>query len=109
MTSDTGSSGARAARYRLSGISSRAVENFSGRLDQVVGEKGRIFARYANVPSRSTTDELEAANAGFRWASATLGATMQWGAAIHDFRFNFSRVVNTSSWTALSSARAGGI
>ncbi|MGH9438804.1 MAG: TonB-dependent receptor domain-containing protein, partial [Terriglobia bacterium] len=77
-----------------------SVENYSLRIDQTLGDKGRLFARYANVPSRSVTKDLGISNAGFRWVSATLGATTEWKGAIHDFRFNFSRLIDTSSWAA---------
>lgn len=29
-----------------------------------------------------------------------MGATKEWKGAIHDFRFNFSRLIDTSSWAA---------
>lgn len=77
-----------------------SVENYSARIDQSLGHMGHLFARYTNVPSRSTTEQLSTTNADFRWVTATLGATMQWGSAIHDFRANFSRVTDTSSWAA---------
>ncbi|MGH9622436.1 MAG: hypothetical protein ACRD45_22360, partial [Bryobacteraceae bacterium] len=77
-----------------------SVENYSVRIDQVLGEKGRLFARYANVPSRSVTKQLGVTNAGFRWVTATLGSTAEWKGAIHDFRFNYSRLTDTSSWAA---------
>ncbi len=79
-----------------------SVENYSARIDQTLGDKGRLFARYANVPSRSATNQLGITDAGFRWVSATVGATMQWKGTIHDFRANFSRVIDTSSWAANS-------
>jgi hypothetical protein len=75
-----------------------SVENYSARADQILGEKGRLFARYAYVPSHSVTKQLGTANAGFDWLSATAGATMDWKETINDFRFNFSRVTDASWW-----------
>jgi hypothetical protein len=62
-----------------------SVENYSARIDQMLGDKWRIFARL---------------NAGFRWITATVGSTLVWKDTIQDFRFNFSRVAATSSWAA---------
>ena len=78
------------------------VENYSARIDQIFWDKGRIFARYSNVPSRAVTQQLGNINAGLRSTSATLGLTGTWLAAVHDLRFNFSRATDTSSWTATS-------
>ena len=79
-----------------------SVENYSARLDQIIGDKGRIFARYSNVPSRSLTRQLSDINAGLRSTSASVGLTGTWLGAVHDFRFNFSRARDTSSWAARS-------
>ncbi len=79
-----------------------SVENYSARIDQILGQKGRLFARYAYVPSRSITEQLETTNAVFHSLTATVGSTMEWKGAIHDFRFNFSRVLDTSQWSANS-------
>lgn len=83
------------------------VENYSVRLDQIIGNKGwgnkgRLFARYSNVPSRSLTQQLGNINADLRSVSATLGLTGTWLEAVHDLRFNFSHAADTSSWTASS-------
>jgi len=78
------------------------VENYSARIDQIIGDKGRLFARYSNVPSRSLTQQLGNINAGLRSISATLGLTGTSRGAVHDLRFNFSRATDTSSWTATS-------
>jgi hypothetical protein len=79
-----------------------SVENYSARIDQMLWDKGRIFARYSNVPSRSLTRQLGDIQAGLRSISATLGLTGTWLGAVHDFRLNFSRAVDTSSWAANS-------
>ncbi len=76
------------------------VRNYSARIDQIIGEKARVFARYSNVPSWSTTQQLGITDARFGWMSATLGSTFQWGGAIHDLRFNYSFVRAGSSWAA---------
>jgi hypothetical protein len=75
-----------------------SVENYSARLDQIIGEKGRLFARYAYVPSHSLTEQLGTESADFNWETITAGATMQWKRMLHDFRFNFSHVGDTSWW-----------
>ncbi|MGA8028837.1 MAG: hypothetical protein WB992_16970, partial [Bryobacteraceae bacterium] len=75
-----------------------SVEDYSARVDQIIGEKIRLFARYAYVPSHSLTEQLGTQSAGFNWMTATLGSTMEWKGTIHDFRFNFSRVADASSW-----------
>lgn len=79
-----------------------SVKNYGTRLDYSLGKMGHLFARYSYVPSRSETQQLSNTDAGFRWVSATLGATTQWGAAIHDFRANFTRVIDTSDWRTTS-------
>jgi hypothetical protein len=81
-----------------------SVENYSARLDQILWEKARVFARYSNVPSRSFSQHLGNVNAGLRFTSATLGLTVGSSEAVHDFRFNFSRAIEASSWGAASSA-----
>jgi Carboxypeptidase regulatory-like domain len=81
-----------------------SVENYSVRMDQILWDKARLFVRYSNVPSRSFTEHLGNIDAGLRSISATLGLTAGSSGAIHDFRFNFSRTVDTSSWAAGSSA-----
>ncbi len=81
-----------------------SVENYSGRIDQILSDKGRIFARYSNVPSRSLTQQLGNINASLSSISATLGLTGTLLGAVHDLRFNFSRVKDTSSWSASSAS-----
>jgi hypothetical protein len=73
-----------------------SVNNYSARVDQIVGHNGRLFARYSYVPSHSLTRDLDIHSASFTSLSATLGATTEWKRMIHDFRFNFSRVSNTA-------------
>lgn len=81
-----------------------SVENYSARIDQILWDKARVFARYSDVPSSSSTQQLGNINAGLRSTSATLGLTASAWGFIHDFRFNFSRTVDTSSWAAGSFA-----
>ena len=76
-----------------------SVENYSARVDQMVGDKARIFARYVNVPSRSLTQQLGTINASLPAMSAILGLTGTWSGAVHDFRANFTRAMVTASWT----------
>ena len=79
-----------------------SVQNYGARLDQIVGDRGRIFARYSNVPSRSVTQQLSDINARLSSISATAGLTAKWLGAVHDLRVNFSRATDTSSWAARS-------
>jgi len=81
-----------------------SVENYSARLDQILSDKARVFARYSNVPSRSFSQHLGNINDGLRFISATSGLTIGYSEAVHDFHFNFSQAVETSSWGAASSA-----
>lgn len=74
------------------------VESYSARLDQALGEKARLFARFADVPSASTTQQLITTDAQFAWKSLTVGSTIEWKGFIHDLRFNYSFVRATSSW-----------
>ncbi len=76
------------------------VKNYSGRVDQTIGNSARVFARYANVPSCSTTQELGITDARFGWMSATLGSTFERKGAIQDLRFNYSFVRAGWSWAA---------
>ncbi len=76
------------------------VKNYSARIDQTIGNRARVFARYANVPSWSTTQQLGITDARVGWMSATLGSTFERGGAIHDLRFNYSFVRAGSSWAA---------
>ena len=82
-----------------------SVENYSARLDQILWDKARVFARYSNVPSHSFTRQLGNINAGLSSISATLGLTAASSGAVHDLRVNFSRTVVTSSWAASSPAQ----
>ena len=77
-----------------------SVENYSVRIDQIFGDKARLFARYSNVPSRSSTQQLGNIAAALRSVSATAGLTGTWLGAVNDLRFNFSRASDTSSWAA---------
>jgi hypothetical protein len=81
-----------------------SVENYSARMDQILWDKARVFARYSSVPSHSLTQHLGNINAHLYSTSATLGLTATAWGAIHDLRFNFSRTVDTSSWAAGSFA-----
>lgn len=78
------------------------VKNYSARVDQIIGDTGRLFARYSYVPSNSLTRDLGIQSATFTSFSATLGATTGWKQMVHDFRFNFSRVTNTA-WAGTAS------
>lgn len=79
-----------------------SVQNYSARIDQIVGHKLHIFARYSNVPSRSQTQQLGNINASLPSVSATLGLTGTLFGAVHDFRANFSRTTVASSWAPSS-------
>lgn len=81
-----------------------SIENYSMRIDQILWGNARVFARYSNVPSHSTTRQLGNISAGVSSISATLGLTLGSSGAVHDFRANFSRTVVTSSWAAGSPA-----
>jgi hypothetical protein len=83
-----------------------SVTNLSARLDQVLGNNARLFARYSDAPSNSLTQELGDSNARLRFISATLGLTASWLGAVQDVRVNFSRAVDTSSWASTSNAQA---
>lgn len=74
------------------------VESYSGRVDQMLGEKARFFARFSDAPSDSKTQELSTTDAQFAWKSVTAGATTEWLGAIEDLRFNYSFVHARSSW-----------
>lgn len=74
------------------------VESYSARLDQTLGEKARLFARFADVPSASITQQLITTDAQFAWKSVTVGSTFEWKGFIHDLRFNYSFVRATSTW-----------
>jgi hypothetical protein len=74
------------------------VESYSTRLDQTLGENVHLFARFADVPSDSRTQQLSTTNAQFAWKSASVGSTIEWKGVIHDLRFNYSFVHATSSW-----------
>lgn len=80
------------------------VTNYSMRIDQALRDKARVFARYSNVPSQSTTQQLGITDARFGWMSATAGVTFQSAGAIHDLRFNYSFVRAGSSWAAANGA-----
>lgn len=82
-----------------------SVENYSARIDQILWDKARIFARYSDVPSRSFTQHVGNINAGLHSTSATLGLTAASSGAVHDFRFNLSRTLDSSSWGAGSLAQ----
>jgi hypothetical protein len=71
-------------------------------MDQILWDKGRIFARYSNAPSHSLTRQLGNINADLRSVSVTSGLTATSLGAVHDLRFNFSHAAVTSSWTASS-------
>jgi hypothetical protein len=75
-----------------------SVTSLSARLDQVLGDNARIFARYSDAPSSSLTRQLGDNDARLRFISATLGLTVSWLGAIQDVRVNFSRATDTSSW-----------
>ena len=79
-----------------------SVKNYGARLDYTLGKMGHLFARYSYVPSQSETQQLSDTDAQFGWVSATVGATTQWGATIHEFRANFTRVTATDGWRAAS-------
>jgi hypothetical protein len=83
-----------------------SVTNISVRLDQVLGDNARLFARYSDTPSRSLTQQLEDSNARLRFISATLGLTANWLGAIHDVRVNFSRAEDSSSWVSTSNEQS---
>lgn len=54
------------------------------RIDQTLGNRGNLFIRAVEAPSRTYNNH-------FNWASLTVGATAGRERAIHDLRFNYSR------------------
>jgi hypothetical protein len=85
------------------------VADYSIRLDQALSDKAHAFARFSDVPSSSTTFQLDTTDAQFAWKSATAGVTLEWAGLIHDLRFNYSFVHATSSWPATTEAQASAI
>lgn len=80
------------------------VRNGSIRLDQNVGSKLRFFARFADVFSKSTTNQLGSARANLSSQSATTGTSFEQGSWIHDFRFNYSSAHTSSAWSTTDQA-----
>jgi hypothetical protein len=74
-----------------------AVSNNSLRLDQLLGNKIQLFARYTTVPSSATTTNLDTFVARFQWMSATGGLNAAWGNVTQQLRFNYSRAVAVSA------------
>ena len=62
------------------------------RLDQMLGSKLQMFARYTDAPSSSVTTDLGSAIARFRWRSGTIGWNLALGQVTQQFRANFSQV-----------------
>jgi hypothetical protein len=75
---------------------SAAVTNRSVRMDQVIGRHAQSFARYSDVPSSSSSFDLGAALASFRWNVASAGLNFETGPFTHEIRFNYSNAVSTS-------------
>jgi hypothetical protein len=75
---------------------SAAVNNRSVRIDQMMGNHAQFFARYSDVPSSSSSVDLGAALASFRWNVASAGFNFETGSVTHEMRFNYSNVVSTS-------------
>ena len=70
--------------------------NQSIRLDQTIGSHAQAFARYSDVPSSSTNQDLGSAYSTFHWTSTTAGLNLTTGDFVHEFRFNYSNVVAKS-------------
>lgn len=89
-----------------------AITNSSFRLDQSFGKWAQFFARYAFVPSSSTSIELGSAYSRFNWESATAGLNTATGNVTQAARFNYTRVYavaqhgphDTQALTALQKA-----
>jgi hypothetical protein len=76
----------------------------SFRLDQSVGSRATIFARYTEGPSASQFGYFDLNDARFRWRSLTLGATAALsGTLTNDARVNIGNATVKSSWTENSS------
>jgi hypothetical protein len=82
-----------------------SVSSYSARIDQVLGDKARLFARYLDTPSHSATQQLGNMNAKLSSTSLTVGLTGMWSKYVHDFRLNFSQAADRSSWAAGSASQ----
>jgi hypothetical protein len=79
----------------------------SFRVDQAVGSRASVFARYTEGPSATQFGFFELSDARFRWRSLTLGATAALsGTLTNDARVNVGKAAVTSSWTGNSSGGA---
>jgi hypothetical protein len=68
-----------------------SLASYSARIDQALGSRGTLFARFVQSPS-SSSSQINAAQGVSDWRSATLGITAGRSAgAIHEIRFNYSR------------------
>ncbi|MBV8906922.1 MAG: TonB-dependent receptor [Acidobacteriia bacterium] len=83
------------------------LRNYSLRLDQALGSKARLFARLADTPSESATQQLGTANVKIASETATVGLSLQTGSWISDLRFNYSSATADSSWAAANDDAAG--
>jgi Carboxypeptidase regulatory-like domain len=78
----------------LTSDTSAQLVSASARLDQSLGNKGNLFVRLVESPSR-----LQSGGTRTNWASGTLGLTLGGsGGAIHDLRLGYSRADLLSSW-----------
>jgi hypothetical protein len=69
------------------------------RLDQSVGSRASVFARYTEGPSASQFGFFNLNDARFRWRSLTFGATAALSAALtNDARLNVGQAAVKSSW-----------
>ena len=84
--------------YRSSRPSRLATASF--RVDQAVGSRASMFARYTEGPSASQYGVLELSDAKFRWRSLTWGLTAAPGGSLtNDLRVNVSQAAAKSFWT----------
>ena len=69
------------------------------RLDQSVGSRATVFARYTEGPSATQFGFFDLNDARFRWRSLTLGATaVLTGTLTNDARVNIGQASVKSSW-----------
>jgi hypothetical protein len=86
---------------------SARLHNYGLRLDEALGDKARLFARFADTPSESATQQLGNVNVEIASETATLGYSLEAGSWIHDLRFNYSSAIARSSWAAANDDGAG--
>lgn len=76
-----------------------SLSGYAARIDQVLGTRGTMFARYVRSPSSSYSSSIDAIEGVADWRSLTIGLTGGEARTIHEIRLNYSRADFRSTYT----------